>query len=266
ATRRIGLGHWQDRIPAVGSGEVRHLRQDLESMRSALVALDQRHRQAERLATLGMFTATIAHEVRNPLSAIRLTIQMLRQQHSNDTSLPMIENEIERLDDIVDELLGFSRGMTVEVQACNLTTVASDVRRLLHRQLEHSEIELSIEGTTQVQADPRRMRQMLLNLVLNAIHALHSKEDGERLITIALFADGCAVYDNGPGVPDAVRETLFDAFSTQRAEGTGLGLHLARLIAEAHQCSLQYETSPMGGAGFVVRGFPSPPSRASRGQ
>ena len=116
SARSIGAGSWDQAVPHVGSGEVAELARELDGMRQRLTTLDQSHRQAERLATLGTFTATIAHEVRNPLSAVRLTVQLLAKKHPGDPGLALITDEIERLELIVDELLSFSRGMTVNLE------------------------------------------------------------------------------------------------------------------------------------------------------
>ena len=142
----IGRGQWSDAVPIVGRDEVRRLTSDLEHMRHRLLELNQRHRDAERLAVLGTFTATIAHEVRNPLSAIRLSIQVLRDSGTDHPSLQLIDEEIERLDHTVDELLGFSRGMHIQRESCDLAAVALDVRRLLKRHARHAGVDIFVEG------------------------------------------------------------------------------------------------------------------------
>ncbi|TVR45873.1 MAG: sensor histidine kinase [Planctomycetota bacterium] len=256
AATAIGAGDWQTPVPLVGHGEIRHLAEDLETMRRQLIDLDRRNRDAERLATLGTFTATIAHEVRNPLSAIQLTVQMLRQDPQAPPSLAMIEEEIERLDDTVDELLGFTRGMQVEIQPVELAEVVARVCQLLRRQASHAGVTLSAQGTARLQADPKRMRQLLLNLILNAIQALHGYQGDETgRVDIAILPDGLRVSDNGPGVDPAIRDELFSAFSSTRTGGTGLGLHLAALIARQHGASLSYEERPGGGSCFILRGL-----------
>ena len=144
AARTIGRGELGQPVPAVGSGELAALAADLEQMRARIQALDRQHRQAERLATLGVFTATIAHEVRNPLSAVRLTVQMLARQLPGDPGLALIGEELERLDLIVDELLGFSKGMTVSPAAHDLRPAVEHVVRLLRRQAEHAGVRVRI--------------------------------------------------------------------------------------------------------------------------
>lgn len=249
--QRIGAGDWQKTVSAQGNQEVVTLASELEQMRCQLIALDHRHRQAERLATVGTFTATIAHEVRNPLSAVRLSVQLLARRHGKDDGLTLIQEELERLDLIVDQLLAFSRGMDIAPERCRLEELTEDVCRLLRRQAEHTGVTLSWDGQAQVHADPNRIRQLLLNLVLNAIQAQH--DQGGR-VQIHILADGLVVEDQGPGISPEQQASLFEAFSSNRSGGTGLGLHLARSIAEAHGAVLRYEPSNPGSR-FVLRGL-----------
>lgn len=257
AARFIGAGDLERVVEPVGSGELLSLARELEQMRLRLNELDRQHRQDERLATLGTFTATIAHEVRNPLSAVRLTVQMLARRSGPDPGVQMIMEELERLDLIVDELLAFSKGMQVSVQSCDLATVADDVVRLLRRQAEHAGARIAISGAGTVAADPARLRQLLMNLLLNAIQAVqgHATGDEGGRVEVAVLADGFAVSDNGPGVEPALAARLFEPFTTNRAAGTGLGLHLAKAIAEAHGAQLRLDAAHRPGARFVLSGL-----------
>ena len=252
AARTIGRGELGQPVPAVGSGELAALAADLEQMRARIQALDRQHRQAERLATLGVFTATIAHEVRNPLSAVRLTVQMLARQLPGDPGLALIGEELERLDLIVDELLGFSKGMTVSPAAHDLRPAVEHVVRLLRRQAEHAGVRVRIEGEGRALVDAGRLRQLVMNLLLNAIQAQHG--DGD--VVVRLRADGLEVADAGPGVPEDLVEHLFEPFASQRPDGVGLGLHLASAIAAAHGARLRYERRQPGCA-FVLDGLTS---------
>lgn len=254
--RAIGAGAWITPVPAVGTGEVAELARELERMRVRLLALDQAHRQAERLATLGTFTATIAHEVRNPLSAVRMTVQLLSRRLPGDPGLALIMGEIERLDLIVDELLGFSRGMTVTLEPTDLATVVASVLQLLRRQADHAGVELETidarTGQTLVSGDPQRLRQLLLNLVLNGIQAVQ-RGPGTR-VRVTISDRQLNVEDDGPGVPPELLPRLFEAFSSSRPEGTGLGLHLAKSIADALGCQLRHKSGTPG-ACFILDGF-----------
>lgn len=254
AAERIGAGDLDTPVAAPGGGaEVAALADVLERARVRLGALDRQHRQDERLATLGVFTATIAHEVRNPLSAVRLTVQLAARERA-DARLAALVDELDRLDLTVDELLGYARGMGAAAEPCDLAAVAADILRLLRRQAEHAGIALRQEGAARVLADPRRLRQLLLNLVLNALQA---QRDGRAAGTVAvrIRADGLEVEDDGPGVDPALVPRLFDAFASGRPDGTGLGLHLAKTIAEAHGARLAYLPGAAGGARFVLSGL-----------
>ncbi len=201
AARTIGAGDLERVVEPTGSGEVLSLAVELEQMRRRLILLERQRLQAERLHTLGTFTATIAHEVRNPLSAIRLSVQLLARRLPGETSLAVVQEEIERLDLIVDQLLGFSKGMQVSLcRACDLRQTAESVARLLARQADHAGVQLRIEGQARVLADAGRLRQLLMNLLLNAIQAQH----GGGAVVVRLLADGLAVEDEGPGVDPAL--------------------------------------------------------------
>lgn len=251
AARGLG-GDLSQAVPAVGVGEVAGLARELEAMRARLVAAAEAARQAERLATLGTFAATVAHEVRNPLTAVGLHVQMLRREAPDDPDLQRIGEEIERLDLVVDEVLSFARGMRCEPAGCDLRVVADDVVRLLRRQAEHAGVELAAHGGGAVRADPRRLRQCLLNLALNAIQACGGGRGAA--VRIVAAERSLAVEDDGPGVPPEVEPHLFAPFATGREQGTGLGLHLARAIADAHGARLSYRRA--GGTTRFAIEFP----------
>lgn len=238
AARALGddLGH---SVPQVGGGEVAGLARELETMRSRLLAAVDAVRRGERLATLGTFAATVAHEVRNPLTAVSLTIQSLRRDQPDDVDLGRIAEELERLDLIIDEVLSFARGMACTPQDGDLRAVADDVVRLLSRQAEHAGVRLEAAGAGRGLADPRRLRQLLLNLCLNAIQACSGGRGTQVAIHVA--GGGLTVEDDGPGVPPDLLPHLFIAFSSERPEGTGLGLHLAKAIADAHGAALRHQ-------------------------
>jgi len=257
SARIIGSGDWEQAVAQVGSGELKQLAMELEHMRCRLRDMDRQHRQDERLTTLGTFTATIAHEVRNPLSAVRLTVQMLARRlvpNGQDPAAQIIIEELDRLDLIIDELLAFSKGMSVTTSVCALRQVVDDTVRLFKRQAEHAGVELTVSGEASVIADPARVRQLLMNVLLNAIQAVHGQEIGGQ-VNIAITNDGFAISDNGPGIHAHILPTLFEPFITGKPAGTGLGLHLARAIAEAHGAKLAVDTTVTKGACFVLSGL-----------
>ncbi len=225
-------------VPQVGVGEVAQLAGELEAMRGRLLAAVASVRRGERLATLGTFAATVAHEVRNPLTAVSLTVQAMRREQPAEADLARIAEELERLDLIVDEVLSFARGMACVPAEADLRTIADDVVRLLARQAEHAGVGLAADGAGRAQVDARRLRQLLLNLTLNAIQACGGGRGSHVVIRVR---DGAiAVEDDGPGVPAAILPRLFEPFASDRPEGTGLGLHLAKAVADAHGARLTH--------------------------
>jgi signal transduction histidine kinase len=132
--------------------------------------------------------------------------------------------------------------MTVTPQACDLRDTVESAVRLLRRQADHAGVVMEIAGAARVQADPARLRQLLINLVLNAIQAQH----GGGAVRIAINPDGLTVSDDGPGIDPALRSHLFEAFASARPGGTGLGLHLAKTIADAHGAKLELAPSERG--------------------
>lgn len=225
-------------VPQVGAGEVAGLAAELEAMRARLLAAVESVRRGERLATLGTFAATVAHEVRNPLTAVSLTVQAMRREQPADADLARIAEELERLDLIVDEVLSFARGMRCELADADLRAVADDVVRLLSRQAAHAGVMLSTAGAGRGRADARRLRQLLLNLALNAIQACSGGRGTQ--VVLRIGDDAITVEDDGPGVPAAVLPRLFTPFASDRPEGIGLGLHLAKAIADAHGAQLEH--------------------------
>lgn len=240
--RRLGTGAWDDPVPAVGSGEVRDLAAEVEALRRRLVDLLEASRRADRLTVLGGFAATIAHEVRNPLSAVRLTVRGLARHGVDGATLDLLEGEIERLDLIVDEVLAYGRGLTITPGPTDLAVEAATVVRLLIRQADHLGVELTVAGpaTAVVQADARRVRQVAVNLVVNALQAAARGTSADPTVVVRVLPDGLEVEDDGPGIPEDLAPFLFQPFRSGRADGTGLGLHLAHAIATAHGVSLTW--------------------------
>jgi signal transduction histidine kinase len=257
SARRIAAGDLENPVPQVGSGEIGALASELESMRSQHRQMDLDMQRAERLTTLGLFTATVAHEVRNPLTAVKLSLQILQKNPSRDptATLALVQDEIERMDLILDEVLSYARdakgGMRVEPVPCDLAPLAREVLRLLERQAQHAQVSMRVEGESRVLADPLRIRQILMNLIRNAIQVQH----GGGTVLVNLRPDGLEVVDKGPGIPPERLEHLFEAFSSDRVEGTGLGLHLAQAIAKAHGGMLRYIPGVPSGAIFRLEGL-----------
>ncbi len=210
--------------------------------------------QRLKLAALGRLTANIAHEIRNPLSAISHAAQLLREE-THDPALTkltgIIENNANRLDRLVEEVLTLNRRDRLNPVSFDTTLLAALIDEL--RQTEEIPAEAVIvlmPDTLHFQFDPDHLRQILWNLMRNAWR--YSRKQAGSLRIRAQVTGGSVqieIEDDGPGVAAEFESKLFEPFSTTDAQGTGLGLFLARELAEANHASLTHLPAP-GGACF----------------
>ncbi len=206
-----------------------------------------------RLAGLGDLSARIAHEIRNPLTAIKMQLQLLEKKATADDvqRIGKVLNEIRRMEMIVQSALTLGAPLSLHKQIFRLDELIDDLADLLRPALAHRNINLgtvtSFHGC--IDSDPDRLRQALINLVNNAADALH--EGGTISIessvdqNIALIS----VEDSGPGIPDRAADE-----ANNKPFSLGLGLSICREIVELHGGELASDTSPtLGGARFTIR-------------
>lgn len=228
---------------------------DLARARAELVA-------AEKLAAVGQLALGLTHEIRNPLSAIRMNVQMIREESRPEGPLQenfsIVEEEIQRLNRLLSDVLGFARPKPLRVARTRVDEVVRRVLRLLERTLgeEQVAVEVRAEGDLAVSCDPEQLQQVVLNLLLNAVEAM--KECGaEKRLQVGTERDGDVVYlrveDSGPGVRPEDRDRVFDPFFTTKAQGGGLGLATVQSIVVRHGGAVSVKESASGGAAFVVR-------------
>jgi signal transduction histidine kinase len=209
--------------------------------------------RAERLAAVGTLAAGLAHEVRNPLNSALLQLQVLRRRMdrpnaSRETLEPiatLVEDEIRRLEHLVTDFLSFARPRPLDLRATDLVEVFRSVQDFVAPELEANGITVQIDVAAALPAlhvDPERLRQVLQNLVRNAVEAMGS---GGKL-TLRARAAGAAVEidiaDTGPGFPEAT--PVFDAFFTTKPKGTGLGLSIVHRIVSDHGGTLRVRSRP----------------------
>jgi signal transduction histidine kinase len=220
----------------------------------------------EKLASLGVLAAGVAHEIRNPLTAIkaRLFTQQkgLAPGSRERTDAEFIGREIDRLEKIVSDFLRFARPVEPECVPLSPAELLRGVRELMAPQLRESSIDLAVEPAveTKVIADPEQLKQVLINLVQNAAEALG--KDGtitlraaESRITLGGRTREVVILeveDTGPGIPVEVQERLFDPFFTTKPSGTGLGLSIAARIVEKHGGALRFRTGANRGTTFDI--------------
>jgi signal transduction histidine kinase len=220
-------------------------------MHDALLAAEEARLRRERLAVLGEFAAGVAHEIRNPLASMRMTLQLLERDAAAKEAedLRVVLDEVRRLEASVEDLLLYAGAPRLDKGSVDLAGEVRDAARVLRRQADHLGVEVAVEeapGTPRVPGDAARLRTAAVNLLLNAVQA--SPRGGKVRARIQPAGGGVVleVADEGPGIPAEAGERVYEPFFTGRPGGTGLGLAVTRRIAEAHGGALSYRSGPGG--------------------
>ena len=259
-----------------GTGFHARLAASLRSVRAAREAMalqfaeSERVRgHAERLALVGQLAAGVAHEINNPLAFVNANLAFVRLEAERlpepgrgevIQALHEAERGVERIQSIVRDLRVFARKDQEAPELCYLGEVVSDAA-LLARASSLVPLECTVaRGLPPVRAVARHLSQVVLNLLVNAAHALEELPEGaERGVSLRVFADSgevcVAVEDTGPGLPADLRDRIFEPFFTTKpvGKGTGLGLALSREYVERYGGRIVAENRPRGGARFTIR-------------
>ena len=228
--------------------------------------LEHSRQSAARASYVGLLASGLAHEIRNPLNAMNMNLQMLEEELEAAGGMPDQEyaelldstkSEIKRLEGLVNNFLAYARPGQPRFKSLDLNEVVSGVVKFLENDFKQSGIALVTEFEPMlpnVEIDERQFKQALMNLLVNARQVLDAK--GTVTVRTRAASNGEAVLqveDDGPGIPEASRERIFEVFYSSRGGGTGLGLPIARQIIERHGGHIELESTVGEGTRFTIR-------------
>jgi signal transduction histidine kinase len=246
----------QDSAPGASLGALLTLH-DLESVRE----LESELELSRRLAAIGRLTSGVGHEVKNPINAIVVHLELLRNKLSGPDAramrhLEIIESEIQRLDRVVQTLVDFSRPVELQLKEQDLRRIVSGVLMLASAELETHNVRVSShmpERPVITKVDADLIKQAILNVVLNGAQAM--SQGGELHVT--LREDGrmaaIEISDSGSGIPDDIRAKIFDLYFTTRKDGSGIGLAMTYRIIQLHNGSIDVQSEQNIGSTFTLK-------------
>ncbi|OGP74894.1 MAG: hypothetical protein A2V86_18295 [Deltaproteobacteria bacterium RBG_16_49_23] len=216
--------------------------------------------RSEKLAALGQLAAGIAHEIRNPLTSINILIHSLRErlpsENSQQDDLKVIEEEIHRMNEIVDQFLRFAKPASPFLEKTEILSLFEETLQLLRPQIEkqHIVIEKEFQALPMVLMDREQIKQAILNLLLNAIQAM---PDGGRLTLSGWNSEEgqwicLSIQDSGMGVLAEDMNKLFDPFFSTKEGGIGLGLSITHRIIDQHHGKIEVRSDPGHGTHFTI--------------
>ena len=287
ASERLAAGRLHASVPVQGAAEVARLAAsfnemaallredraalqdrlgDLERATDELTTAQEQLVRSARLAAVGRLSAGVAHEIGNPLAAIRGLLDLMQSgdldPEEEKEFVGRVQREAERIHHTIRDLLDFSRNAPapdggIETSA-DLSEVVADTVKLIDRQARFHDIDIALrldDGLPRVRGDHERLRQLLLNLLFNAADALDGKGRIEVRATNGVGVVQLIVQDDGPGIDRDIIEQVFDPFVTTKApgQGTGLGLAVCHTIVEGLGGSIEAANREEGGAALKVR-------------
>ncbi len=271
----VARGDLTAREIVASDDEIGQLEAAFERMVSGVSRAQELAVSNERLAAIGKMAAHVTHEIRNPLSAMGLNVEMLEEELAQDSGagrtevrslLTAIQREVQRLEHLSEEYLRVARLPDPRMEADDVSSVVQEVVDFARREIESVGCTVELRAQSPLPPalfDEAQLRQALLNLLRNAREAMPAGG----CIDVRVIAEGMSVIidvdDRGGGIPPEIRARVFDPFFSTKGEGTGLGLAITRHIVEAHGGSIVCEPRDGGGTRFRVA-LPIAPAKASR--
>lgn len=265
----VQAGNFHARAETTSQDEVGQLARGfnamVESLNRAKQELEKSHeqqiQQADRLASIGELSASIAHEIRNPLAGINAAVEVLADDHAGNGAhreiVTEIRTQISRLNNTLRDLLDFARQRQPEIIPCHVEQIVKPMIALVRPDAHKQHIRITesyAPDLPPVCADPAQIQQAVLNVLLNAVQAM--PQGGELTITAVAPPNtrhvSVAIRNTGPAIPEDVQSKIFSPFFTTKHRGTGLGLAITRSIIEKHGGVIRVTSQPDTGTTFTI--------------
>jgi len=262
----LGRGEYGTKVAVTSSDEIGYLAHHFNTLsmqlKSAKEKMEEAYTythllQAEKLSSIGQISAGLAHELKNPMTTLKMMFQAFREQPDmTKEDAEIIHHEIEKIDKILTNFMGFVKQRSFHFSEINLNELIDRVLSLATFDIENSGIAIQkdlVDALPVVKADRSLLEQVFLNLVLNAVQAM---PDGGEIRISGKSDDRFAevmIWDRGGGIPADIRSKIFDPFFTTKDSGTGLGLSIAYNIIKSHGGSLFFNSNEGVGTVFTVR-------------
>ncbi|MEN8262737.1 MAG: ATP-binding protein [Nitrospirota bacterium] len=264
-TKVLGRGEFGQRVDVQYGDEIGYLARNFNRLSMQLKTAQEKMEeaytythllQAEKLSSIGQISAGLAHELKNPMTTLKMLFQAFKEQPDmTREDAEIISNEIDKIDNVLTNFIGFVKQKGVKSEDVDLNTLVDKVLSLATYDIENSNIKVykdMLESLPPVKADKSLLEQVFLNLVINAVHAM--PDGGEIRIsgkTDEKFTE-VMIWDKGGGIPLDIQSKIFDPFFTTKEDGTGLGLSIAYNIINSHGGRLFFNSTSKGTV-FTVR-------------
>jgi signal transduction histidine kinase len=269
-TVKISKGDFSQKIDIDSQDEIGDLAQSFNDMsyqlqltRQRVEAANRKLLQAEKLASIGRISASIAHEIRNPLTSVKLNIQKVMESEDleevDKEHLDISQEGIGHIENFIKQMLNFTRIYELQLNPFDIEQIIDESIKMIRNTLKLKDVELVKEvreRLPQIFVDGDKMRQVILNILHNACEAVD--KGGTITISLSLLKGRWGrkirirIADNGPGIPNEDRENIFEPFYTTKSTGIGLGLANARKIIEQHKGSIRAVSTKEQGACFEI--------------
>jgi signal transduction histidine kinase len=214
-------------------------------------------KQTEKMAVVGQMAATVAHEIRNPMTVISGFLQLNRQDIQNPVHFQSIMSEIDRINELISNFLLFSKPMVIKYKFHSLKRILEETVLLFQPMLNDTGVRISLniqELVPEFLCDPNNIKQVLMNIIKNAIEA--SEMNGEVRISLTVKANHTlqiTISDSGSGISAEHLKRIWEPFFTTKQSGTGLGLMVSLKIIELHKGSIDVKSNKLEGTTFLIK-------------